>query len=140
LFICKDKTLFALLHALSAALIMGRMASPTWIELQTFLADSKANTELAALSAIDERVFLWVYSRQQQDQALCVQDVIMQSNVASPATLHKSLSVLVLAGLAKSEVDPSDQRRRILTVTPKAEKLLVKLDRLVQAWVKARLI
>lgn len=114
------------------------MKSVTWIELQKFLDESKASTELAPLSAIDERVFLWVVSKQNDRKALYVQDVIMQSNVASPATLHKSLSALVDAGLAKSEVDPSDQRRRVLTITPKAEKLLQKLDRLVQAWISKR--
>lgn len=110
----------------------------TWIELQKFIDDSKSNTELAPLSEIDERVFLWVVSQQNDKKSLYVQDVIMQSNLASPATLHKSLSSLVQAGLAKSEVDPSDQRRRILTITPRAEKLLIKLDRLVQTWVRQK--
>lgn len=114
------------------------MDQNSWIALQKFLDESKANTELAPLSDIDERVFLWVVSKQRKDHPLYVQDVIMQSDVASPATLHKSLATLVLAGLTKSDVDSTDQRRRILTITPKAEKLLARLDKLVQSWVQKK--
>lgn len=110
------------------------MELATWIELQQFLDDSKAGTELAGLSSIDERVLLWIATRQHKDKPVFVQDVIMHSQVASPATLHKSLATLVSAGLANSDIDPTDQRRRILTLTHKAEKLLTKLDRLAQTW------
>jgi DNA-binding MarR family transcriptional regulator len=54
--------------------------------------------------------------------------------VASPATVHKALGVLERSGHLEMEVDVIDSRRRIVSPTPKARRLLAKLDRFVSEW------
>lgn len=65
-----------------------------------------------------------------------MQTIVMRSEVASPATVYKSLAILEQTGLISVKVDPQDTRRRIVKASPKAEKLMDELARNVQTWLK----
>ena len=63
-----------------------------------------------------------------------VQTIVMKSDVASPATIHKGLAILEREGMISVKVDPEDTRRRIVSPTERAKKLMAKLSQRVKAW------
>ena len=63
-----------------------------------------------------------------------VQTIVMKSDVASPATIHKGLAILEREGMITVKVDSEDTRRRIVSPTERAKKLMAKLSQRVKAW------
>ena len=63
-----------------------------------------------------------------------VQTIVMKSEVASPATIHKGLAILERQGFISMQVDPTDTRRRIVSPTDRAQKLMARLSDRVRQW------
>jgi DNA-binding transcriptional ArsR family regulator len=109
--------------------------APSWIELQRLVAELESSTEMKLVDEMSRRVFEWIYARSVESSDLIfVQTVVMESDVASPATIHKSLSVLERAGLISVEIDPADARRRIVSPTDRAHRLIKELSKAVSQW------
>jgi DNA-binding MarR family transcriptional regulator len=70
----------------------------------------------------------WVYQAESTLPAIYVQHVIMKSEVASPAALHRALRILSTKGFLSIVSDTEDKRRRHVRATPKARRMLEKLS------------
>lgn len=106
----------------------------SWLSLKALLDSLESETEYGSLDRTSQRILEWVYVRTQEDSPLYIQEIIMKSGAASPASIYKALGVLELKGFIRSQVDGSDTRRRIITVSPSAKELISKLAKGVDAW------
>ena len=71
---------------------------------------------------------------QRDSSALCrVQDILRMSSIASPATLHKTLSELVSRGYLSLQQSKEDGRIKYVTFTKKTEKLIDKLSAILKS-------
>jgi hypothetical protein len=107
----------------------------SWVVLRQLIDDLESSTDFRLVDDMSRRVFEWVYARSSlSDEPIFVQTVVMESNVASPATIHKSLAVLERVQLIAVEVDPADARRRLVTPTERGHKLIRELSKAVSQW------
>ncbi len=112
-----------------------KSSQPSWVALQQLVSQLESTTDMKLVDEMSRRVFEWVYARSVESAApIFVQTVVMQSDVASPATIHKSLSVLEREGFIRIEIDPSDARRRIVSPTERSHKLIKELSKAVAQW------
>lgn len=95
-----------------------------WVNLIRLLDEIGERWGYAALDQNSKRVLEWVHYSTQSNGPVYVLTVILESGIASPATLHKSMASLRREGLLVFRVDPSDSRRKIVSLTQKAENLL----------------
>jgi DNA-binding MarR family transcriptional regulator len=109
----------------------------TWIALRALLDSLELQTEYKNLDASSQRLLEWIAVRVRKEAPLHIQEIILRSEVASPATVHKLLATLEHAGLISVTVDVSDSRRRIVQITTQASRLLGKLDKGLETWAKA---
>lgn len=113
---------------------MKQLANP-WISLRSFLKDIESSSDLNRVDEMSARVFDWIYARSlSSDAPIFVQAVVMESEVASPATIHKCLAVLERAEFISIRVDPVDARRRIVAPTDRGHKLVKELSKAVLQW------
>jgi DNA-binding MarR family transcriptional regulator len=105
-----------------------------WLHLRDLLAVVSSDPELSSLDDRTQRVLEWVAVNHPDRHPIYVQTIVSECGVASPATVHKALGVLERSGHLEMEVDVIDSRRRIVSPTPKARRLLAKLDRFVSEW------
>lgn len=112
-----------------------KTSKPSWVELQQLVGQLEATTDMKLIDDMSRRVFEWIYARSVDSQEpIFVQTVVMESDVASPATIHKSLSILEREGFISVDVDPADARRRIVSPTERAHKLIKELSKAVAQW------
>ncbi len=110
----------------------------TWISFRNLLDNVTSGTEYAKLDLIGQRLLEWIAVRNQREEPLYVQEIVMKSEVASPATIHKVIAILLHHGLITITTDHEDSRRRIVNISSQAQKLLAKLSRGVDAWVASQ--
>ena len=105
-----------------------------WLNLRQLLDTVSADTELKEIDERSQRLLEWIMSNYSPERPMFVQMIVMKSNVASPATIHKGLWILEREGLISVKVDQSDTRRRIVSPTERSRKLMAKLSQKVCAW------
>lgn len=103
-------------------------SSLAWINLIRLIDSIERRWGYAKLDWISKRVLEWVVTSSNAGSPIYVQTVINECGVASPASLHKSMVVLRREGLLEFKTDPLDSRRKIVSVTRKANKLLEQLS------------
>lgn len=106
----------------------------SWLNLRLLIDLVAKETDFGQLDDRSQRVLEWVMRRYDRKDPLFVQAIVLDSRVASPATIHKCLAVLNRTGFLNFEVDPSDSRRRIVAPTSKAIKTFGVLSRRVSEW------
>jgi len=109
----------------------------TWIALRALLDSLESESEYSKLDIISQRILEWISVRNRKDSPLHVQEIVMKSQIASPATVHKTLSLLEQRGLITVTIDAHDSRRRIVEVTAHAERILSKLSKGVETWARS---
>ena len=109
----------------------------TWISLRAVLESLHSETDYGQLDVISQRLLEWISVRNRKADPLHVQEIVLKSEIASPATIHKSIALLEERGLITVSIDPHDSRRRIVLITAHAEKLLIKLSKGVESWAKS---
>jgi DNA-binding MarR family transcriptional regulator len=109
-----------------------------WLNLQQFLAIAKSETDFGSLDDMSQRVLEWVMRNHDAKKPLFVQDIVLESRVASPATIHKCLARLDQMGFLHFTTDPEDARRRIVAPTSKARKAFNALSKRVAKWAASR--
>lgn len=109
----------------------------TWISLRAVLESLHSETDYGQLDVISQRLLEWISVRNRKADPLHVQEIVLKSEIASPATIHKSIALLEERGLITVNIDPHDSRRRIVLITAHAEKLLIKLSKGVESWAKS---
>ena len=109
----------------------------TWISLRALLDSLESDTGFDRLNPISQRMLEWIAVRLQNSAPLHIQEIVMKSGVASPATVHKAIAILERQGLISVSRDEIDSRRRIVHITPRAERLLAGLSKGVDAWARA---
>lgn len=110
------------------------MSMNAWLNLRQLLDVVNSDTDFKQLDDRSQRLLEWIVANHSPERPLFVQTIVMKSDVASPATIHKGLSILERQGLISMKVDPADTRRRIVSPTDRAKKLMQKLAQRVQAW------
>ena len=105
-----------------------------WLNLRRLIDIASNETDFGQLDGRSKRVLEWVMHRYNPKDPLFVQAIVLDSRVASPATIHKCLAALDRAGFLRFEVDPADSRRRIVSPTSKATKTFGVLSRRVSEW------
>lgn len=109
-----------------------------WIDLRRKLAELESQTSYGKLDALTQRLLEWIHMRTGSEELLYVQEIVMQSGVASPATIHKGLVSLERAKLISLRVDADDARRRIVAPTSRADAMLSELAQGLESWIVAR--
>jgi DNA-binding MarR family transcriptional regulator len=109
-----------------------------WLNLQQFLVIVKNETDFGSLDDMSQRVLEWVMRTHDAEKPLFVQGIVLESRVASPATIHKCLATLDRTGFLQFKTDPEDARRRIVAPTRKARKTFDALSKRVAKWAVSR--
>ena len=109
----------------------------TWIALRALLDSAEKDAGYHELDAISQRMLEWIAVRKQNNAPLYIQEIVMKSGVASPATIHKSIALLERLGYLSVTVDGSDTRRRVIQLTAQAERVLRRLSNEVDSWAKS---
>ena len=107
-----------------------------WLNLRRFIDLTTDDTEFGQLDSISQRVLEWVCVRYNPKSSLFVQSIVLDSKIASPATIHKCLATLERTGFLDFTVDPEDARRRVVSPTAKASKTLDALSLRVEKWAR----
>ena len=105
-----------------------------WLNLRRLVDDIGEDVEYKSIDDRSQRLLEWIIANYAPERPMFVQTIVMKSDVASPATIHKGLSVLEREGLIVVEIDPDDTRRRIVSPTDRAKKIMSRLSRQVKAW------
>jgi DNA-binding MarR family transcriptional regulator len=115
---------------------MKKMTTPmnAWLNLRQLVDAVSSDTDYRSIDERSQRLLEWIVVNHSPEQPMFVQTIVMKSNVASPATIHKGLSILEREGLISVKVDTSDTRRRIVTPTDRAKKLMAKLSQKARTW------
>ena len=88
---------------------------------------------LAALDPLEERILEFVARATQTNNRLSVRDMMAQSELGSPATLHARITSMREKGWLQL-TDTEDARRKQIELTPAA---LRHFDKLAEAFAKA---
>jgi hypothetical protein len=115
---------------------MTKRLDTRWIAAKQFMAAEEQKLTLGKLDRLSREFLDWVAVRCQSIEPLYIQEIVMESDIASPATVHKSIKILQQAKLIVVEVDPSDHRRRSVAPTALALDELKTMDKIFQNWVK----
>ena len=107
-----------------------------WLNLRHFIDLTTDETDYGQLDSMSQRVLEWVCARYNSKSNLFVQSIVLDSRIASPATIHKCLATLERTGFLSFKVDPEDARRRIVSPTAKASKTLDALSRREEKWAR----
>lgn len=105
-----------------------------WLNLRQLLEVVNHDTEFKLLDERTQRLLEWIVTNYSDKRPTYVQTIVMKSEVASPATIHKGLAILEHEGLISMKVDPTDTRRRIVSPTDRARKLMARLSDRVRQW------
>jgi len=105
-----------------------------WLNLRQLLDVVNADTDFKSIDERSQRLLEWIVAHYSPDRPMFVQTIVMKSDVASPATIHKGLAILEREGMITVKVDSEDTRRRIVSPTERAKKLMAKLSQRVKAW------
>ena len=108
-----------------------------WLNLRRLIDLVGEDAEYKSIDDRSQRLLEWIVANYVPDRPMFVQTIVMKSEVASPATIHKSLTILEREGLISVKVDPEDTRRRIVGPTERAKKLMNRLSKQVKAWADA---
>lgn len=106
----------------------------TWFSLRALLDSLDSETEFGHLDSLSKRGLEWIAVRSRDDAPLHVQEIVMKSQVASPATIFKVLSNLERMDLIEITIDVRDTRRRVVKITTRADKLFTRLSKAVDSW------
>jgi DNA-binding MarR family transcriptional regulator len=114
------------------------MKTNAWLEVRQFVQEALHNSEFAQLDDISLRLLDWVVVQNSRTAApLYIQSLVLRTNVASPATVYKSVSKLMDQRMIEVTVDPEDTRRRIVRPSATTLKLMDDLGRRTDAWIKS---
>jgi len=114
------------------------MNTNAWLEVRQFIQEAIHNSEFAQLDDISLRLLDWVVVQNSRSAApLYMQSLVLRANVASPATIYKSVSKLMDQHMIEVTVDPEDTRRRIVRPSPTTLKLMDRLGSRTDAWIKS---
>jgi len=106
-----------------------------WFELRAFVKCAVRESELHALDANAFALLEWVVDQTQtQKDPIYMQQLVMESKVASPATTLKCVGLLEDADLVSVRTDPKDARRRIIRPTRHALEAMDALGEKTEAW------
>ncbi len=105
-----------------------------WINLRQLLDDVNQDTDFKGTDERSQRLLEWIVDHHNPEQPLFVQTIVMQSQVASPASIHKYLDLLERNDLIRVDVDPDDSRRRIVSPTERTRRLMDQLSLRVRNW------
>lgn len=99
-----------------------------------FLKNRQALDKALGISAT-EREFLEAVAIRHNDKApLTVTEIMAMSNMASPATQHRRMEILINKGLIEAEVRAGDRRTKFLKPSRKALSYFNKVDGLIKTW------
>ncbi len=115
------------------------MGKNIWFELRAFVKRAVRESELHALDANSFALLEWVVDQtQNQKDPIFMQQLVMESKVASPATTLKCVGLLEDADLVSVTTDPKDARRKMIRPTRRALAAMDALGQKTEAWLAPR--
>ncbi len=115
------------------------MGKNIWFELRAFVKRAVRESELHALDANSFALLEWLVDQTQtQKDPIYMQQLVMESKVASPATTLKCVGLLEDADLLSVRTDPKDARRRMIRPTRRALAAMDALGQKTEAWLAPR--
>ncbi len=115
------------------------MGKNLWFELRAFVKRAVRESELHALDANTFALLEWLVDQSQtQKDPIYMQQVVMESKVASPATTLKCVGVLEDADLVSVTTDSKDARRRMIRPTRRALTAMDALGQRTEEWLRPR--
>jgi hypothetical protein len=109
-----------------------------WLNLRELINLANQETAYKELDELSQKILEWVCMQHNPKSSLFVQAIVLNSKIASPATIHKCLATLERTGFLNFVVDPEDSRRRIVSPSAKASKTLEALDSRVIKWAQKK--
>lgn len=115
------------------------MGKNLWFELRAFARRAILESDLHALDPNAFALLEWLVEQTQSRQdPIFMQQLVMDSKIASPATTFKCVAVLENAGLVSVTVDRQDARRRIIRPTRRALQVMEALSEKTEQWLAHR--
>lgn len=115
------------------------MGKNLWFELRAFVKRAVRESELHALDANTFALLEWLVDQSQtQKDPIYMQQVVMESKVASPATTLKCVGALEDADLVSVTTDSKDARRRMIRPTRRALTAMDALGQRTEEWLRPR--
>ena len=115
------------------------MGKNLWFELRAFARRAILESDLHALDPNAFTLLEWLVDQTQARQdPIYMQQVVMDSKVASPATTFKCVGLLENAGLVSVTIDHRDARRRIIRPTRRALQIMETLSQKTEQWLAHR--
>jgi DNA-binding MarR family transcriptional regulator len=115
------------------------MIRSPWIAGKQFMASEEQRLSIGKVDRLSRLVLDWIVLRCLSNKPLHIQEIVMKSGIASPATIHKSLDTLLRAKLIELTIDAADLRRRQVTPSALAIDEIRMLDRAFRLWSKKNL-
>lgn len=114
------------------------MGKNLWFELRAFARRAILESDLHALDPNAFALLEWIVDQTQTRKApIYMQQLIVGSKVASPATTFKCVGHLESAGLISVTTDRQDARRRIIHPTRRALQVMDALGQKTDQWLVA---
>jgi hypothetical protein len=114
---------------------MSKTSEFHWPALKHHMRQESQKLTLGKLGRVAGDLIEWIVKRYDPARPLHVQDVVMNSGVASPAAIHKGLDTLATLNLIDVAVDKTDTRRRIISPTAKVLREFQERDKALFLWV-----
>ena len=115
------------------------MGKNLWFELRAFARRAILESDLHALDPNAFALLEWVVDQTQSRQdPIYMQQLVMDSKVASPATTFKCVGALENLGLISVTTDRQDARRRIIRPTRRALQIMEALGQKTEQWLAHR--
>lgn len=102
-------------------------APHAWVNLMRLVDEVEERHGYSSLDRVSKRVLEWISTESKPDAPLYVWVIISKSEIASPATIHKSLMILRRRELISVTKDETDSRKRLVCMTRKGRVLLERL-------------
>jgi len=104
------------------------------LRIKQIIATVEGETALGRCDRVEREMLDYLLHRQISGNAALVTELIGESQIASPASLHRRIAHLIDLDLVTIERDPVDHRRKRLVLTRSAIKAYNKMsDRVNQA-------
>lgn len=100
-----------------------------------FLALAEAidlSTEFADVDEAAKQLLIYIALRHSQGKSITVTEAMGLKAIASPATIHRKLDVLLKVGLITKVVEKNNRRTKYLQPTNIADENFAKLGELIQ--------
>jgi DNA-binding MarR family transcriptional regulator len=109
------------------------MRSNHYLDFLQQLKSSRSESEAVLSDPICKQVLEEIALAERNEQRLTVSMVMRLMHIASPATLHRKLDLLVQANLVHATFEGGNQRTKYMALTESGQKYFERLSMLIES-------